>query len=268
MTVDGSPDDWRAAVSAIKVRDARVTVIELSRNFGHHAAMWCSLEHSTGDLVFMIDSDLEVAPAILSDLNGKLQADPDLDVAFAYQSERGGNLQTALFGRVFWGIFRVLSSVDIPPNVLTERLMRRAYVDALLRLGDRNLFLAGMMYWAGFKQVGVPTVKRPRTGSSYSLMRRLLLATEAITSFSNVPMQLLFAFGFLVAGASLLGAVLLIVRKILNPNTVLQGFTFLSVLLILSLGVITGSIGLLGIYIGKIFVQTRGRPVYVVKRVL
>jgi putative glycosyltransferase len=97
-------DDWRAAVSTLKARDTRLTIIELSRNFGHHAAIWCSLEHATGDLVFLIDSDLEVAPAILSDLNCKLQADPDPNVVYAYQSERSGGLQTALFGRVFWRI--------------------------------------------------------------------------------------------------------------------------------------------------------------------
>jgi putative glycosyltransferase len=246
-----------------------VKVIELSRNFGHHAAIWCGLEHAKGELVFLIDSDLEVAPAILTEFNACLSRDPDVDVAYAYQEKRGGNLQTLAFGRLFWILFRHLSSVEIPPDVLTERLMRRTYVDALLRLGDRNLFLGGMMAWAGFRQVGVPTLKQTREGqASYSFARRLSLLVDAITSFSDLPMRYLFSFGSLISGVSFIVALLLILRKIINPEYVLQGFTFMAVLLLFTLGAMIGSIGLIGIYIGRIFVQTRARPIYIIKRIL
>lgn len=269
LTVDGSPDDWKPVAARLKQADERVRVIELSRNFGHHAALWCGLEHARGDLVFLIDSDLEVAPAILVEFAKALATDPDLDVVYACQDSRGGKLQSAILGRWFWAAFRLLSSVDIPANVLTERLMRRGYVDALLRLGDRNLFLAGMMHWAGFRQLGLVTVKRTREGpASYSFARRLLLSIDAITSFSEKPMYLLFTFGCLVAGASFLFALALAGFKMFAPGYVVKGYTSIAVLILFSLGVITGSIGLIGIYIGKIFVQTRGRPIYVVKREL
>lgn len=267
ITVDGSPGDWRPAVAALKARDPHVKVFELSRNFGHHVAIWCSLEHATGDLVFLIDSDLQVSPAILKEFVSRLRDDRDLDVVYAYQSQPDGPLQKTWQRRVFWRIFRAVSSVDVPPNVLTERLMRREYVDALLRLGDRNLFLAGMMYWTGFKQTGIPAKRRTRVGSSYSFLKRVSLSVEAITSFSDMPMRLLFVFGTVIAGLSLMGALALIVEKILEPDMILGGFTSISVLILFSIGIITGSIGLLGIYIGKIFVQVRARPVYIVKRV-
>jgi putative glycosyltransferase len=269
LTIDGSPDDWRPTAERLKERDPRVRVIELSRNFGHHAALWCGLEHARGDLVFLIDSDLEVAPAVLIEFAAALAADPDLDVVYACQARRGGKRESAILGRGFWAAFRLLSPVEVPANVLTERLMRRGYVDALLRLGDRNLFLAGMMHWAGFRQLGVVTAKRTREGpASYSLARRLALAIDAVTSFSDRPMHFLFAFGVLVAGGSFLAALWLVGLKLFDPGYVVHGYASIAVLILFSLGVTTGSIGLIGIYIGKIFVQTRGRPIYVVKREL
>ncbi|MBW0004883.1 MAG: glycosyltransferase family 2 protein [Hyphomicrobiales bacterium] len=267
FTVDGSPGEWRPVVAALKARDPHVKVFELSRNFGHHIAIWCSLEHATGDLIFLIDSDLQVSPAIFKEFDAKLRKDGDLDVVYAYQAQPQGSVPKTWLRRAFWRIFRAVSSVEVPPDILTERLMRREYVDALLRLGDRNLFLAGMMHWTGFKQLGVPTKRRTRAGSSYSFLRRVALSVDAITSFSDVPMRLLFTFGAAIAGVSLIGALALILDKILEPEMILGGFTSLSVLILFSSGVITGSIGLLGIYIGKIFVQVRERPVYIVKRV-
>jgi putative glycosyltransferase len=269
VVIDGSPDDWRTPAMAIKAIDGRVKFIELSRNFGHHAAIWCGLEHASGDFVFLLDSDLEVAPSILGSMRARFDAEPELDAVYAYQEVRGGGPQTRWLGAAFWKIFRLLSSVDTPEHILTERLMRRAYVEALLRLGDRNLFLVGMMAWVGFLQAGVVAAKRARSGrASYSFVRRAALAVDAITSFSERPLKILFVLGTLTACMSFGAAAYLVIRKLVTPAYILHGFTFMAVLILFSLGATLGSVGLLGVYIGKIFNQTRGRPTYLIRRLL
>src|ERR1017187_8844828 len=127
FVVDGSPDDAIAGLRQLKSRYPAIRAIELSRNFGHHPALWCGLEQARGDLIFLADSDLETPPEILIDLHTAL-ADGESDVAFAWQRERAGSWLRRLTSRVFWLVFSALAEVRIHPGVLTERLMRRNYL--------------------------------------------------------------------------------------------------------------------------------------------
>jgi putative glycosyltransferase len=262
---DGSPDASLERLLQMRSADDRLKIVDLSRNFGHHKAALAGLAYARGDLVFIIDCDLEVPPSVFGNFYETIRS-TGADVVYGTQRKRKGRLVERLGGGVFWKLFNRLSDTTIPENVLTERLMRRTYVDALLSLGDRNIFLAGMMYWAGFRQVGIVIDKQTREGgSTYSLRKRLSLLIEAITSFSTVPLKLVLVFGMLLTISAMLFAAGILIQKLLYPSMLLAGFTTLT-LLILGLGGITITLmGVLGLYISRIFVQTQGRPAFIVR---
>ena len=248
FVVDGSPDDAIAVLQRLKARHPQIRAIELARNFGHHPALWCGLEQARGDPIFLADSDLETPPEILIDLHAAM-ADGESDVAFAWQRERVGSWLTRWTSQAFWRVFSALGEVRIHPGVLTERLMRRTYLNALLAMNERTVFLAGMMEWVGFRQVPVEARRTLRAGPpSYSWARRAALA------------------GVGVAAIAMLGALSLMGLKLSNPGFVVQGFTALAVLLLFSLGSILAAIGVVGLYLEKVFLQTKNRPLYVIRR--
>lgn len=262
---DGSPDDSKVRVMDERSHDHRIKLVDLSRNFGHHRAAIAGLAHATGALVFLIDCDLEVSPDELGKLLDVMH-ESAADVVYGVQEQRKGGAIERIGGQVFWWLYNHLSDTEVPRNVLTERLMKRRYVDALLTLGDRNVFLAGMMYWTGFVQVGVPLVKGRRQGAStYSLRRRISLLVEAVTSFSTLPLKMTLWTGLVFMLVSGLFAIGLIAQKILYPATVLLGFTSLMVVILAIGGVIITLMGVLGIYLSRLFIQSQGRPLYIVR---
>jgi putative glycosyltransferase len=264
---DGSPDESLAIARLAAQADPHLRVVELSRNFGHHHAALAGLNFAQGERVFLIDCDLEVAPAVLGDFVRTMQ-ESGADVVYGVQQTRKGGPAERLGGALFWRLFNGLSDTRVPANVLTERLMSRRYLDALLRLGDRNIFLAGMMYWAGFSQVAVAVEKGCRAGpSSYSLRKRFALLIEAVTSFSTVPLKLVLGIGLLVTSGSFLAALFLMIRKLLYPAQVLAGYTSLILVVLGMGGIIVTLMGVLGLYIARIFIQTQGRPTFIVRAV-
>jgi len=261
---DGSPDDSLVYVRDRKRDIPQLVLVDLSRNFGHHNAMQAGLQVARGDLVFLIDCDLEVAPAVLGDLYRKQQA-TGADLVFGYQEARKGGWVERISGGWFWTGFNLLSDVKVPENMVTERVMTRRFVNALLSMGDRNLFLGGMMSWTGFDQIGLSIAKGQRQGAStYTLARRGRLLVNAVTSFSAQPLMWLFYAGLTITIASFTYGAHLVIRRFLFGD-VLVGFTSVMALLALSLGVVTTAIGLLGIYLGKIFIQVQNRPNYLIK---
>ena len=261
---DGSPDEALAYALQRRAADFRIVVVDLSRNFGHHAAMQAGLCHARGDLVFLIDCDLEVRPAALIDFVARQQSS-GADLVFGYQERRKGAWFEQWSGTVFWRALNALSDVRVPENMVTERIMTRRFVDALLRLGDHNLFLGGMMSWAGFVQIGLPVAKSQRHGSStYTLARRLQLMVTAVSSFSSKPLTWLFNAGVVITAASFAYVIYLLFRKLMFDDALI-GFTSLMGLMSLSLGIITTALGVVGIYLGKVFNQVQGRPNYIVR---
>jgi putative glycosyltransferase len=261
---DGSPDDSLAWALARRAGEPRIVIVDLSRNFGHHPAMHAGLAHARGERVFLIDCDLEVRPAVLARFVER-QRETGADLVFGYQEARKGGWFEQWSGGLFWRALNAVSEVRIPENMLTERLMTRRFVDALLRLGDHNLFLGGMMSWTGFVQLGMPLAKGQREGrSTYSLRRRLQLMVTAISSFSPRPLAWLFNVGVVITLASFAYAAWLVLRKLLLDDA-LVGFTSLMALLALTLGVLTTGLGLVGIYLGKVFAQVQNRPPYIVR---
>lgn len=262
---DGSPDGSRELVLAARLENPAIKLVELSRNFGHHKACIAGLSHARGDRVFLIDCDLEVSPSILGRFLDTINQ-TDADVIYGVRERREGRGVERVGGALFWRIFNLLSHTTVPPDVMTERLMSRRYVDALLSLGDRNVFLGGMMYWTGFRQIGLTIEKKRREGrSSYSLRRRVSLLAEAVTSFSTVPLKLVLGIGLFTTLCAVVWAAILLVRRLIDPQAVQLGYTSLMLAIIGMSGLIITTLGVVGIYVSRIYIQTQDRPLYIVR---
>lgn len=261
---DGSPDDSLGYALALKRDIPELVIVDLSRNFGHHHALQAGIQLARGDLVFIIDSDLEVSPGVLPAFVRK-QRETGADLVFGYQESRMGGWFERISGGLFWKGFNWMSETRIPENVLTAQIMTRRFVDGLLQMGDRNLFLVGMVTWMGFDQIGISIARQRRAGpSNYSLTKRLRLTINAVSSFSSQPLIWLFNAGVTITLLSLGLATYLVARKLLF-NDALLGFTSMMAMMALSLGIMTTGLGTLGIYLGSIFRQVQNRPNYIVK---
>lgn len=261
---DGSPDDSLAYALSRKHDIPEIVVVDLSRNFGHHYAMQAGLRHARGEHILLIDCDLEVSPLVLGEFKERMEQ-TGCDMVYGYQEMRKGGMFERASGGFFYKAFNSLSDIKIPENIATERLMTRRYVDALMQLGDHNLFMAGMMSWVGFDQIGMPVKKRQREGkSSYTFLRRLHLMVNAISSFSAMPLIWMFNIGMCITAVSFGYLFYLFFRKIVF-NDAMIGFTSMMAVMTLSLGILTTGLGIIGIYIGKVFKQVQNRPTYIVK---
>ncbi|MTE27380.1 glycosyltransferase family 2 protein [Winogradskyella ouciana] len=265
---DGSPDNSLKYLLDQKKVISNIVVLDLSRNFGHHYAMQSGLEYAKGDFVFLIDNDLETSPYFLIDCFNKMNSNDQIDVVYGYQEKRGGGFFYRSAGKVFWWAINKFSDIRIPPNILTERLMRRDYLLSLLSLGDANLFLGGMMYWTGYNQVGLPVSKGLRkTKSTYTMHKRLDLMIQAVTSFSGKPLEYLFYLGLFITLMSILSIIYLFIKKIIYGNEIYLGWTSLVVINILILGIISTFLGLIGIYLFKVFKQVQNRPNVIIRKI-
>jgi putative glycosyltransferase len=264
---DGSPDRAAEVARELARSDPRVVVVELSRNFGHHQAAVAGLQAARGERVFIIDVDLEEQPEWLDPFWRELEA-TGADVVFGVNRLRRARGWRRYPGGAFWRLFNALSDTQVPVNPCTVRLMVRRYVDALLTLRDRNLFLAGSYAWLGFKQVAQAVEKSVRpTRSSYTVRRLLDLFLDAITSFTSYPLRLIFAVGVFIAAAALAAGTLLVAWKLVEPGAISLGWPSIMVSVWFLGGVIIAFLGVIGLYLSKIFNETKGRPLYVVRAV-
>ena len=265
---DGSPDDSVAYLLERKKDISQIKIIDLSRNFGHHYAIQAGLNYTSGEYVFLIDNDLETPPTVLVKFFKEMQNDTTLDVVYGFQETRKGNFIEKKAGSLFWVLINKLSDTKIPHNILTERLMTKQYVNELLRLQDVNLFLGGMMHWIGFNQKGLAIKKGLREGAStYSVKKRAELMLQAITSFSGKPLEWLFYSGLIISFFSIIFICFLITKKIIYQNTVEIGWTSIIAINVLILGIISTFLGIIGIYISKIFKQVQSRPNVIIKKI-
>lgn len=261
---DGSPDDSLRVALAEMAVEPRLTVIELSRNFGHHKAMMTGLEQASGDLVLLIDVDLEEPPELLTAFYQKLTND-HLDVVYGFQQSRKGNLGERFFGWIAWKIIGVMLQIRIPRNHSTVRLMTRDYVQALVRHKESKTAVGGLWVLTGFRQAGRGFDKGSRKTSSYSFGARLFTLLDSITSFSEMPLYFIFYTGLLVLLGSAVIACWLITQKL--AGHVLAGWvsTLLSVWFLGGLAIF--SIGVVGLYISRIFIETKNRPYTIIRKV-
>lgn len=262
---DGSPDASLEIAVAMANADSHVVVVDLSRNFGHHKAMMTGLEYSQGDLVFLIDSDLEEEPEWLLGFSA-LMASEDADVVYGRQQERKGNWFERWSGEVYYSLFNWLSDIDHPRNIVTARLMTRRYVNALLGFRERELVISCLWVIAGFKQCDMVVRKHMSSATTYSLSKRIEHATNAITSFSEAPLRLIFYIGLAVFACSALYAAVLVFNKLFLLRSI-DGWTSVMVSIWVLGGMVISFVGIIGIYLSKVFVETKQRPYTIVRNV-
>lgn len=260
---DGSPDDTLELAKLIVQKDPRVRVIDLSRNFGHHRAIMVGLDHARGNKVFLIDCDLEEDPSTLPKFFAEMEK-TKADVVYGFQTTRSGGLVKRLGGAGFWWLFNLISEIPVLPNVLTSRLMTRRYIDALMGFRERELFLAGIFGLTGFVQLPLHVEKGARDDSSYTLRKRFYLLVNAITSFSSKPLVYVFYLGLLISGVSSVAMAALIVRKIFFGGY-LTGWASLFVSIWLLGGMTIFCLGVIGIYLSKVFQEVKDRPLSIVR---
>jgi putative glycosyltransferase len=255
---DGSPDNSLAVALELQRRDSRVRVVELSRNFGHHAAMLTGLSHARGEQVFLIDCDLEEPPETLRQF-AQIQTEQQADVVYGVQASRAGGWWDRFNGWLFYKLFRYLSTDPLPENVMTVRLMSRTYVQALVQHQETELQIGSLWVRTGFRQIPVAVVKKKKPTTTYNLSRRIAVAVNAITSSSNKPLVYIFYLGCLITMVSLIAAGMLMIQRLFVMR-MQDGWVSLMVSLWLLGGLIIFCQGVLGIYLSKVFLESKRRP--------
>lgn len=262
---DGSPDDSLEVALDLAQRDPHVVVVDLSRNFGHHKAMMTGLEHALGDRIFLIDSDLEEEPEWLVEFSRSMEAEK-VDVVYGRQQERKGGWFERWSGELYYTVFNWLTNIDHPRNIVTARLMTRRYVDALLRYRERELVISCLWVSAGFRQSEKVVRKHMASETTYSLSKKISHAVNAITSFSEVPLRLIFYVGMLIFSISLIYAANLVIARLFFSQMV-DGWTSVMVSIWVLGGLIISFVGIIGIYLSKVFSETKQRPYTIVREI-
>lgn len=263
---DGSPDDSLERAIELTQADEHVVVVDLSRNFGHHKAMMTGLAHASGDEVFLIDSDLEEPPECLLAFAEQLRSKATCDMVYGVQAERKGSWFERWSGGLYWKLMNRLSGLSLPANVLTARLMTRRYVDALLQHRERETFVAGLCHITGFHQESSVVLKLSTSGSTYTLRRKLALMVNSVTSFSAAPLVAIFYLGLIIFSFACLYTIYLVVYWLFFSYT-MAGWTSVMVSIWLLGGLVLCCMGVIGIYLSKIFSETKGRPYSIVRHI-
>jgi polyisoprenyl-phosphate glycosyltransferase len=261
---DGSSDATPELLDRIAAADPRVRVVHLSRNFGHQAALTAGLEHAVGDVVAMIDADLQDPPELIPTMVARWEE--GADVVYAVRKQREGEtafkLATASW---FYKLFDKLAQVDLEPNSGDFRLLDRRALDALLTMTERSRFLRGMTVWVGFTQTAVPYERDARHAgeTKYTLRKMLRFSLDAIASFSHLPLQLATYVGLFSAGLAFVAIPIVAVLRL--SGSYLPGFGSLTIAILLLGGIQLIALGVIGEYVGRIYDEVKHRPLYIVR---
>jgi len=264
---DGSRDGSYRALCALRDDDPRVVVVDFSRNFGHQIAISAGLDYARGEAVIIIDSDLQDPPEVIPELAATWRR--GAEVVYAQRRGRPGETRFKLLtAAAFYRLIRRLTSVDIPRDTGDFRLLDRKVVDTLVAMKEHHRFMRGLSVWVGFRQEAVHYDRQERYAgeTKYPLSKMVRFAIDAITGFSYVPLQLATTLGFVLAGLSLLGIVLAVVLRLLDVAIQGQTTTLIAVLLLGGIQLIF--LGVIGEYLGRIYDEVRGRPLYIVRETL
>lgn len=262
---DGSKDGSGAGLANLAKADPHVRVIDFARNFGHQIAITAGMDHAGGDAVVIIDADLQDPPEVIKDLVARWRE--GFQVVYAVRAKRRGETFFKLLtASVFYRLIRRITNVDIPVDTGDFRLMDRKVVDALKQIRERHRFVRGLVSWVGFRQTGVEYVRQERFAgeTKYPLRKMLKFAFDGITSFSFVPLQAATYFGFASAGLAFVLICWVLFEALIAHETV-QGWSSLMVAVLFLGGVQLITIGLIGEYVGRIYDEVKGRPLYLVR---
>jgi len=262
---DGSPDNSLEKVITLYKKDKHVKVIDLSRNFGHHKAIMTGLANAKGEFVFLIDCDLEEEPELLTEFWEKLHHEKDVDVIYGVQDSRKGGIFEKLSGKLFYKIFNFFSGIEIPNNFLTIRLMNRNYVRQLIRFEEKEVVFSILTVLNGFNSMKTVVKKLSHSPSSYTLIAKFGLLFNVITASSAKPLWLAFNVGLSITIGSLGYIIYLVFRKLFF-NVGVDGWTSVMVSISFFGGMIILFLGVIGIYLAKIFIEVKNRPYTIIKK--
>jgi glycosyltransferase involved in cell wall biosynthesis len=262
---DGSKDKTLSLLLEAHKKDSRWKVISLSRNFGHQAAFLAGLSHAKGEIIGMIDGDLQDPPELLIEFYKKIQE--GYDVVFGVRKKRKEGFWKRIAYRTYYRFLRKVSQVEIPLDSGDFSLMTREVLDNIIASQEHSLFIRGIRSWVGFKQYAFEYERDKRFGGEpkYTLRKLFQLAYNGVFSFSTFPVKLLTTLGVAVISVALAYSTYAITMKILYPEKVIQGFTTLAIAIFIFSGVQLLALGMIGEYVLRIYDETRNRPVFVVK---
>lgn len=263
---DGSPDNSLEIALTLLDKDEKVRIIDLSRNFGHHKAIMTGLSHTNGDYVFLIDCDLEEEPELLETFYNELVNSDGLDVVYGIQDKRHGGWFKRWSGSLFYKIFNLLSDTKIPEDLIIGRVMTRRYVENLIRHQEKELVFAGLCELTGFDQKGLLVSKAFKGKTSYSIPKRIAIIVNSVTSFSNKPLILVFYLGTIISVISGFFVLKILMQKMLHDIPI-SGWTSLIVSIWFLSGLVLFSLGIIGIYISKLFIEVKNRPYTIVRKI-
>lgn len=265
MVDDGSSDGSTDKLRELAKEDPRVKPLIFARNFGHQIAVTAGLDYAHGKAVTIIDSDLQDPPEVILDLIAKWRE--GYEVIYAVREEREGESWFKLFtASLFYRMIAAITDVKIPVDTGDFRLLDHKVVNVMQKMRERHRFLRGMSAWVGFKQVGVPYKRAARFSgkTKYPFKKMFKLAWNAITGFSYVPLQVATYMGFISAGLSILFIPIVIILRLAGSHPFLgQASTLIAVLFLGGVQLI--SLGILGEYVGRLYDEAKGRPLYIVR---
>lgn len=263
---DGSRDQTAHLLGEIAREDAGVRVIALSRNFGHQPAVTAGLDHAIGDCAVIIDADLQDPPELIADMV-KLWRD-GFDVVYGQRTDRDGESAFKIAtARAFYRGLNALSDVDIPLDVGDFRLIDRCVMDAIADMPERDRFLRGMISWVGYRQAALPYRRAARAAgeSKYPLAKMIRFAVDGVLSFSLAPLRFVITIGLWIVVAAVLGIGYALINRIFTDQWV-SGWTMLFIAIMFMGGVQLMVLGVIGEYVGRIYMASKSRPLYLVKR--
>ena len=259
---DGSRDGTLEVMKILCAHDKRASILDLSRNFGKEIAMTAGLDHALGDAVIVIDADLQDPPELIPEMVKRWRE--GWDVVYAQRIERRGeSLLKKLTAHWFYRLIQRVGRVRIPENVGDFRLLSRKALDSLLQLREQNRFMKGLFAWIGFPQIGIPYKRDPRFAgrSTWDYWRLWNFALDGITSFTTTPLKWATYMGLIVAFVSFIYGAIIILQKLLYGNPV-KGYPSLMVVVLFLGAIQLIFLGIIGEYLGRMFDETKGRPLY------
>lgn len=262
---DGSKDKTSAMVHEICNKDNNIKFIEFSRNFGHQNAITCGMDFTEGEAIIVIDADLQDPPEVMLDMIAKWKE--GYDVVYGQRIERRGEtFFKKLTAKIFYRTLKSMTEVDIPVDTGDFRLIDRKVCEALKLVNEKNRYIRGIISWLGFKQTGVQFVREKRFAgeTKYPLKKMIKFAFDAIASFSYKPLKLASYFGFVISLVSFIFILVVLYQKLFTATTVTGWASTLAVSLFFN-GITLLILGIIGEYIGRIYDEAKGRPLYLVR---
>lgn len=246
-----------------------IKIVSFSRNFGKEAAIYAGIQHASGDYISLIDADLQQHPSIVRDMVKRLDNEPQYDVVAAYQDRRNEGSILSFFKKSFYRIINALTNIDVRSDASDFRTFRRSVAESILSLGEQHRFSKGIFAWVGYSTCFIPYVAAERVAgrSKWGFRKLFNYAIEGITGFSTKPLRIATYLGITTAIAAFIYLIAVVIEKLVTGIDI-PGYATIIVLILLLGGIQLVCIGMIGEYVGRIFEQSKHRPIYIAKEIL